>query len=170
MTDPVLKINLLVRTEMALAQIRTRRMKNRVIIFFLMLIFVLFGVVLLNFSIYQVFATHFSDATAGLFVALINLAIAGVLFLVAGSMGEESNEEKMAKEIRNLAYAELNADVALVKNEISQVSNDLKKIRSRFSALTDATSAIVPLVSILTKAMAKKKSNNSSEKTDVSTE
>jgi hypothetical protein len=157
MNDPVLKINLLVRSEMALARIRTRRTLSRIILSLIALVFLLLGLGMLNFAIYQAFATHFSPALAGLYVALINLFLAGVIFLIAGKIGAESNEEKMAQEIRDLAYAELNTDVASVKREVSKVSDDIKKIRRGFTSFTDTTGSIIPLFSLLTKAVAKKK-------------
>lgn len=157
MNDPVLKINLLVRSEMALARIQTRRAVSRFILSLVALVFVLLGLGMLNFAIYQAFAVHLSPAMAGLCVALINLLLAGVIFWVAGKTGTESNEEKMAQEIRDLAYAELNSDAASVKSEISKVSNDIKRIRAGFNSFTDTTSSMIPLFSLLTKALSKKK-------------
>lgn len=157
MNDPVLKLNLLVRSEMALARIQTRRAVSRIILSLVALVFVLLGLGMLNFAIYQAFAAHFSPTAAGLFVALINLISAGIIFLLAGKTGEESNEEKMALEIRDLAYAELNTDFASIKSEINKVSDDIKKIRSGINSFTDSTGSIIPLFSLLTKAVAKKK-------------
>lgn len=157
MNDPVLKINLLVRSEMALARIQTRRAVSRIILSLVALVFVLLGLGMLNFSIYQAFTAHFSPAVAGLYVALINLFLAGVIFLFAGKVGAESNEEKMAQEIRDLAYNELNTDVDSLKSEVSKVSDDIKRIRRGFNSFTDTTGSIIPLLSLLTKAVAKKK-------------
>jgi len=157
MNDPVLKINLLVRSEMALARIQTRRAVSRFILSLIALVFVLLGLGMLNFAIYQALAVHLSPAMAGLFVALINLFLAGIIFFIAGKTGTESNEEKMAQEIRDLAYAELNSDVASVKSEIGKVSGDIKKIRAGFNSFTDTTGSIIPLFSLLTKALSKKK-------------
>lgn len=157
MNDPVLKINLLVRSELALARIRSRRALSRIILSLIALVFVLLGLGMLNFSIYQIFIASFSPAIAGGFVALINLFVAGIIFLFAGKIGTESNEEKMAQEIRDLVYAELNTDVTSAKNEMSKVSDDIKKIRRGFNSFTETTGSIVPLFNLLTKAVTKKK-------------
>jgi hypothetical protein len=82
---------------------------------------------------------------------------AGFVFLIAGKIGSESNEEKVDQEIRDLAYAGLNTDVASVKSEITKISDDIKKIRRGFNSFTDTTGSIIPLFSLLTKALAKKK-------------
>ena len=161
MKDPVLKLQLLARTEMALGRIQARRTGNRITLSLIALVFVLLGLGMLNFSGYQAFAVRFSPALAGLFIALIDIVIAGIIFSLAGKTGGESNEEKMAKDIRDLAYSELNADVDTLKAEFTKVSEDVHRIRSGFSAIKSGSagglSGIVPLLGLLTKAVKKNK-------------
>ena len=155
MKNPVLKINLLIRAETALARVRARRTANRIILSLVALVFVLIGVAMLNFSMYQAFALRFSPGLACLFVSLINLVLAGRVFFIAGKFSGESNEEKMAAEIRDLAYSEIGTDVEGVKAEITKVVDDINRIRSGFSSFT-GTSSILPLLGTLTKAISKR--------------
>lgn len=155
MKNPVLKVNLLIRAETALARIRAHRAANRIILSLIALVFVLIGVAMLNFAIYQTFVAFSSPGLAGLYVSLINLGLAGAIFLIIGKAGGESNEEKMAAEIRDLAYSEIGSDVEGVKAEIGKVVDDINRIRSGFSSFTGASS-IVPLLGMLTKAITKK--------------
>ena len=155
MKNPVLKINLLIRAETALARVRARRTANRIILSLVALVFVLIGVAMLNFSIYQAFVLRFSPGLAGLFVSLINLFLAGLIFFIASKFGGESNEEKMAAEIRDLAYSEIGTDVEGVKAEITKVVDDINRIRSGFSSFT-GTSSVMPLLGMLTKAISKR--------------
>ena len=155
MKNPVLKVNLLIRAETALARIRARRTANRIILSLVGLVFVLIGVAMLNFAIYQAFVAFSSPGLAGLYVSLINLGLAGAIFLIIGKAGGESNEEKMAAEIRDLAYSEIGTDVEGVKAEIGKVVDDINRIRSGFSSFTGASS-IMPLLGMLTKAIAKR--------------
>ena len=155
MKNPVLKVNLLIRAETALARVRARRTANRIILSLVALVFVLIGVAMLNFAMYQAFTVRFSPGLASLFVALINLILAGLIFFVAGKVGGESNEEKMAAEIRDLAYSEIGTDVEGVKAEITKVVDDINRIRSGFSSFT-GTSSIMPLLGMLTKAISKR--------------
>ena len=161
MKDPVLKLHLLARTEMALGRIKARRTASQVTLSAIALVFVLLGLGMLNFSGYHAFAVRFSPALAGLFIAIIDIIIAVVIFSLAGRTGRDSNEEKMAKEIRDLAYSELNADVDTLKAEFSKVSDDVHRIRSGFSAITSGSagglSGIVPLLGLLTTAVKKKR-------------
>lgn len=161
MNDPVLKINLLVRAEMVLARIQARCAVSRLTLSLVALVFVLLGVAMLNFATYQLFAEHLSPAISGFIVALINLFLAAVIFMITYKTGNETNEEKLAQELRTLAYSELNSDFDGLKNEFGKVSDDVKRIRSGFSALTGATGSMMPLVSILTKAFVKRKEHNS---------
>lgn len=155
MKNPVLKVNLLIRAETALARVRTRRTANRIILSLIALVFVLIGVAMLNFSIYQAFASFTSPGLASFYVALINLGLAGIIFLVIGKAGGESNEEKMASEIRDLAYAEIGSDVEAFKAEVTKVVDDVNRIRSGFGSIT-GTSSIMPFLGLLTKAITKK--------------
>ncbi len=70
MNDPVLKLNLLVRSELALARIQTRRALSRFILSITALLFILLAGAMLNFAIYHAFAANFSPALSGVFVAL----------------------------------------------------------------------------------------------------
>lgn len=157
MNDPVLKLNLLVRAELALARIQARRAGSRLILSLVGLVFVLLGVGMLNLAMYQGFTGHFSPSVSGLFVALINLVLAAVVFFIAGKAGSETNEEKMAQEIRNLAYSSLSTDLDGIKSEFSKVSDDVNRIRSGFSTLTGSAGSFMPLMGLLTKAVTKKK-------------
>lgn len=170
MNDPVLKLNLLVRAELALARIQARRAGSRLILSLVALVFVLLGVGMLNLAMYQAFAGYFSPAISGLFVALINLFLAAVLFMIAGKSGNETNEEKMAQEIRNLAYSSLSSDLDGVKSEFSKVSEDVKRIRSGFGSLTGSAGSIMPIMGLLTKAVAKRKYKISERKNEKHTE
>lgn len=155
MRNPALKVNLLIRAETALARVRARRTANRITMSLIALVFVLIGVAMLNFAIYQAFVTFSSPGLAGLYVSLINLGLAMVIFIIVGKADGESNEEKMAAEIRDLAYTEIGSDVDAFKAEVTKVVDDVNRIRSGFSSIT-GTSSIMPFLGILTKAIAKR--------------
>ena len=155
--DPVLKLNLLVRSELALARIQSRRALSRFILYITALLFILLAGAMLNFSIYQAFIEKYSPAYSGIFVALINLVIAGIILFIAARVGTNSNEEKMAKEIRDLAYCELSSDVESMKKEMIIVSKDINKIRRGFISFSNTTGSIIQLLNLLTSSIGKKK-------------
>jgi len=155
--DPVLKMNLLVRSELALARIQSKRALSRTILYISALLFILLAGAMLNFSIYHAFVVKYSPAASGIFVALINLCIAGIILLIAGRVGTNSSEEKMAQEIRDLAYSELGSDVESFKKEMNIISTDINKIRRGFNSFTNTTGSIIQLLNLLTTNMTKKK-------------
>ena len=155
MKNPALKIDLIIRAETALMRVRALRTVNRIILSLIALVFVLIGVAMLNFAIYHAFLAFSSPGLAGLYVSLINLGLAGIIFFVVGKAGGTSNEEKMAEEIRDLAYAEIGAEVDAFKAEVTKVVDDINLIRSGFGAIT-GTSSIMPFLGMLTKAISKK--------------
>ena len=65
------------------------------------------------------------------------------------------DEEKMAAESRDLAYAEIGSDVEAFKAEVTKVVDDVNRIRSGFGSIT-GTSSIMPFLGLLTKAISKK--------------
>lgn len=168
MNDPVLKLNLLVRSEMALARIHTRKAVSRIVLSLIALVFGLLGLGMLNFSIYKVFTIYYSASIAGGLVALINLLLAIVLLILAAKAGGKSNEEKMAEELRDLIYSELTEDAAALKTEFAKVTNDVHRIRSGFSNLTSGKIGglvgLAPLLELLNRVVQKKKKVTSDPK------
>jgi hypothetical protein len=98
---------------------------------------------------------------AALSVAILDIVIGLLVLRISASPGSESDEEKMAQEIRDLVYSELNNDVEAVKAEFSKVTDDVYRIRSGFSALTSGkiggAIGLMPLLSLLTKTVKKKR-------------
>jgi hypothetical protein len=157
MTDPILKIQILARSEMSLLRIQANRSVNRIILLLVALVFALLALGMLNFSAYQALAEFKSPAVAALFVALGDCVLAMGVIMFASKAAKNLEQEKVIRDIRDLAYKELSSDFDEVKESFSEVSEDVKRIRTGFSALTSGSSSvmsnIVPLVRILTSAL-----------------
>lgn len=161
MNDPILKLKLLAKTEMTLGRFHARRAASQAIFSAIALFFVLLGLGMLNFAGYQSLTVKFSPALAALFVAGIDIIIGVAVLRFATNTGSNSDEEKMAQEIRDMVYSELNNDVDSVKAEFAKVTDDVARIRSGFTALTSGqvggVVGLIPLIELLTKAVNKKK-------------
>ena len=161
MNDPVLKLKLLVKTEMTLGRLHARRAASQAVFAVIALVFILLGLGMFNFAGYQSLSVRFSPAVAALSVAILDIVIGLLVLRISASPGSESDEEKMAQEIRDLVYSELNNDVEAVKAEFSKVTDDVYRIRSGFSALTSGkiggAVGLMPLLSLLTKTVKKKR-------------
>ncbi|NOR80533.1 MAG: hypothetical protein GQ529_06815 [Methyloprofundus sp.] len=156
MSDPMLKLQIIARSELALAQLRTRRSMSRAVLFVVALVFALLGLGMINFSAYQAMVVSYGSAQSALYVALSDMALAGIIILAAQRAGPSENEEKLARELRDYAYSELNSDINQVKSGFAEITSDVKQIRSGFSAFSGgAISSLSPLLSLLIKTIKK---------------
>jgi len=156
MSDFALKLQILARAEMALAQIHVQRAAGRSALFVVAMVFTLVGLGMLDIAAFYAMSPGFGPALAALFVALINIAAAGVVLLAARKAGPKENEEKLAREMRNLAYTEIDRDVEQVRAEIEKIAADVEKIRSSFASFSSAVSStLTPLLALLGKTVKK---------------
>jgi hypothetical protein len=129
MSDSAFKLQLLVRAEIALAKIYTRRSMQRAAFVVAALIFVLVALGMLNFAAYLGLLDKYTPSLAALLVASVDVACATVIFIIGRKAGPSDNEENMAQEIRDMAYRELSKDVEDVKLRIEQLTDEVKSIR-----------------------------------------
>jgi hypothetical protein len=153
MSNSILKLQVLVRAELAISQIRARRAAVRSAFFFVAMIFGLVGLGLMNLACYQYLIAPLGPALAALVMALVNGAVAGIVLLMAGRAGPNDNEEKLAKEMRDLAYAELSKDIERLNGELARISTDVGRIRTGVSSVAGGAASIGPLVGALVKTV-----------------
>ena len=141
MTDPIMKLQILARSEMALLRIQARRNATRTVLLVVALVFVLLALGMLNFAGYQALAVSQGPAIAAMLVALADGVIALIVVLLSRSTGPNTEQEKMVRDIRDLAYNELSADFNEVKDKVVQVTDDVRRIRSGLSGVTSGSYA-----------------------------
>lgn len=156
MSDPMLKLQIIARSELALAQLRTRRTMSRAVLFVVAVVFALLGLGMLNFSAYQALVVNYGAAQSALYVALSDMALGIIIILAAQRAGPSENEEKLARELRDYAYSELNNDINQVKSGFAEITSDVKQIRSGFNSFSGgAISGLSPLLGLLIKTIKK---------------
>jgi hypothetical protein len=156
MSDSAFKLQLLVRAEIALAKIYTRRSMLRAAFVVAALVFVLMALGMLNFAAYLFLLDKYTPSLAALLVASVDVACATVIFIIGRKAGPSDTEENMAQEIRDMAYRELSKDVEDVKLNIEQLTDEVKNIR------TDVSTAIGMIrffAGLLSKSVNKKPDN-----------
>lgn len=136
MSDPMLKLKIFARLEMTLLRLQARRHAIRIAGVGLSLVFVLFALGMLNFAGYQVLVETQSPAWAALVVALIDGGLALVIVLISRLAGPGVEQEQMVQELRDFAQKEVTADFEKTRDEVVQVTKDLKRIRNGFSVFT----------------------------------
>ncbi|MCB1311567.1 MAG: phage holin family protein [Sedimentitalea sp.] len=85
------------------------------------------GLVMLNLAAYQALSTVMGSQYAALIVALVNLGIAGGLAWAAMRMSADRDLTAIT-ELRDLAIADLEAEVDEVADEAQQIAGNLRRI------------------------------------------
>ena len=159
MTDPILKLQILARSEITLLRLQARRSMARTELFIVALVFALLALGMLNFAAYQALAAKQGPAFAALMVALADGLLAVVLVVVSRVAGPNADQEKMVRDIRDLVYNELNADFEDAKARVTQVTEDVRRIRSGFSSFTSGSGELAntlsPILGLLIGAIKK---------------
>lgn len=132
--DTIMKLRILARAEITLARINLQRTANRAKLYAIAIGLALLAVVMVNIGCYQLLAETYSNAVAAFLLAAGNGALAGVVLLAVGRL-QPGPEEKMVHEIREMALAEVTADVEEIKADFTQLGADVKRIQTGFSAL-----------------------------------
>lgn len=154
MNDPMLKLRILVQAELALARIHAQRARAQASLFAVALVFALLGLGMMNLAGYHALAPRFGPAVGALLVSLANIVLAVTVIAVSRRAGPSEGEEKMAQDIRDMAYSELNTDIQAVKAELAHMSKEIRCIRLSFASLTGIlSSGLVSALGSITKVL-----------------
>lgn len=163
MDDFLKKMQVLLRTEMAIFRINLQTASKQIILFAVSIVLILLAVAALNVGIYTALSENYGRVVGALIVAVINGALAVIIMVIANHT-KPGPEAAMAKEIRDLAISELNTDVDKIRQNFDDVKSDVKRIRSGFSSLTSGgggalfgLSNLAPLIELLISSLKKSK-------------
>lgn len=132
MDETLMKIRILAKAENTLMKAKARRAAVRARLFAVAIGLILLTVIMVNVAAYQYLAESLGNAQAALTVGLVNAALAVIVIIWAMRI-QPGPEEDMVQDIREMAMAELSADIDVVKDEFTKVSDDLKNIKSSVS-------------------------------------
>ena len=136
------------RIERLIARRRFSVVQRQAILIALAGVVALIGLIFVNWSLFLVLEMRMSPAAASAILAVVNIALAGLLALRAGRMNVE-DEIAPAVEVRDLAIADLEAEVEDAAKEVRDIVNLLKGLRKDpFGSLT---TLILPLVTAILK-------------------
>lgn len=156
MSDSSFKLQLLVRAELALAKIYARRTMVGATSVAVALIFVLMGLGMLNYAGYLALLESHTPGMAALLVALGDAVCAVAIVVIGSKAGASAAEEKMAKQIRDMAYSEVGKDVEAVQLRIEQLTDEVRNISAGVSS---AMGTVRFLLGLLGKTVKKKPEN-----------
>lgn len=157
MPDPLHRLQTLARAEMAVAQVHASRAASRGALFSVAMVFGLLAIGMLTLAGYHALTPFVGQAASALIVASVDAVLAALVLLVARKAGPSENEERLAREMRDLAYAEIGNDIERIKSDIEQISSDVRSIRSGFmSTASSLASGLSPLIGMLSRSVKKK--------------
>jgi len=149
MSDSIFKLQLLARSELALTEIHARRAATRSMYMGVALVLALLGLGMFNLAGYLALSVYISPALAALAMAVINAIAASIMVSLGRKAGPSENEERMAREMREMAYKEVSQDVEEVKGRLENMASEVGSIRENVAR---ATSGIRFMLGMLTKA------------------
>lgn len=137
------------KTERLIARRRLAVIQNQTVMMALAGVFALIGLVLVNVALFMLFDTWMSSAAAAGILALGNLVLAGLLVGIATRQNVDQ-EIAPAVEVRDLALAELEAEVEDATQEVREIARAVKTLPK-----DPLGSLMTLLVPILTAALKK---------------
>ncbi len=136
MDDIVTKIHLLLKAEMLLFRLQLRRTVRQAAFYVAAALLAVLAVGMLNIALYLYLAPRLDNSSAALAVAIIDIVLAVAAAIAAGhlNLGPEADA---ARAVREDAMAKIATDAERVKTQITDLHDDIKRIRT---AVTDALS------------------------------
>jgi hypothetical protein len=161
MDETLLKLRILAKAETTLLKAHARRAAARGRLYALALGLLLLTVIMVNLAAYQYLSESMSEAAAALIIAAVNAALA-VIMLVYASRIKAGPEEDMVQDIREMAMAELSADMEVVKDDFNQAVADLENIKTGVSKALgmfrgggSSVGSLGPVLSLITSMLKK---------------
>jgi hypothetical protein len=134
MNDFFKKWQIFSRTEMAILRINIQTASKQIILFSVGIVLILLAVAMFNVGMYMSLSENFGRDVGAFIVSAFNGALAVIIMLIANRT-KPGPEAAMAKEIRDLALTEINADVDKFRQNLNEVKTDVQRIRSGFGGL-----------------------------------
>ncbi|MGB7474954.1 MAG: phage holin family protein [Polyangiales bacterium] len=147
MSDPVMKFQIIARAEMALFHIRAQRVAGRSTLFVVATVLGLLALGMLDFAAFSAMSPSQGPALAALYMALGNAVAAGLLIMAARKAGPSESHEKLAIQIRDLAYMELSRDIEQVQTEIQDTVKEVRHLRSSIQSVGSLIGVVSKLTS-----------------------
>jgi high-affinity Fe2+/Pb2+ permease len=128
MNDSLKKVQILARAQAAILRAQVRRSVQSLVLVAVGLVFALLAVGVLNFAAYAALEMRLGPGRAGLLVGCVDLLLAGGLFFKGLAASSETEEEKLAREITEMATEGLGADLDEARAELSTFMKSTRKL------------------------------------------
>jgi hypothetical protein len=145
MDEMVVKLRLLAKAEFILLRLHLRRAAKQAAFYLIAALMAVLAVGMLNIALYFYLSPMLDRPGSALVVACIDIILAAIVIIVASrlTLGPEA---EAANSLRELTMSELVADIDRVKNQIADLSADIKQIRSSVSGFMGVGSFGLPSI------------------------
>ncbi|HUI44519.1 MAG TPA: hypothetical protein VL122_00840 [Nitrospirota bacterium] len=134
MDDILVKLRLLLKAEMILFRLQLRHTVQQAAFYIAAVLLAVLATGMLNIALYLYLAPHLDNAGAALAVAIVDIVLAVVAVIVAGRL-QLGPEVDAVKSLREAAMASLAADAERVKIQVTDLQDDIKRIRTTVTDL-----------------------------------
>lgn len=146
MSDPIFKLQLLARSELALSEIHVRRAAVRSGYLMFAAVLGLIAIAMLNAAAYLMLEPQLGSAGSALAMSLVNGLAVVILLLLSRKAGPSEREEQMARELRELAYREVSEDVDEVKERLNHLVGEVTAIGENVGRATSTLKFLMGLL------------------------
>ncbi|NOR55111.1 MAG: hypothetical protein GQ531_02775 [Sulfurovum sp.] len=146
------KMKLLIKSEKAMLSLEMRKKSRQTVWIALALLAVLVGLITLNIAVYLYLETMYTNLTAAVILSGLNLFAAGVFFMIA-SRQTTGAESEAIEEIRNFAWAQVQTDIDDVKQNVTQFTDSISKVKKGVDNFTSGDAfglkKVIPIITTL---------------------
>jgi hypothetical protein len=128
MNDSLKKVQILARAQAAILRAQLRRSVQSLVLVAVGLVFALLAVGVLNFAAYAAVELRLGPGRAGLIVGCVDLLLAGALFAKGLAASPQSEEEKLAREITEMATEGLGAELDEARDELRAFMKSTRRL------------------------------------------
>jgi len=128
MNESLQKVQIVARAQAAILRAQLRRSVASLVLVAVGLVFALLAVGVLNFAAYAAVELRLGPGPAGLIVGSVDLLLAGALFAKGLAASPESEEEKLAREITEMATESLSAELDEARGELRDFMKSTRRL------------------------------------------
>jgi hypothetical protein len=128
MNDSVKKLQILARAQAAIVRAQVRRGIQSLVLVAVALVFALLAVGVLNFAAYAALDLRIGPARAGLIVGSVDLLLAAALLAKGLAQSAQSEEERLAREITDMATEGLSAELDEARDELREFMKSTRRL------------------------------------------
>ena len=160
----VRNLRTLMRAELIIADLHFRKLLSWLMLKAFAGLIAVFGLLMLNVSVFFAIEQHFGRVWSAAFVALSDFIVAGIILAVSARY-PKSRELVLALEVRREAIQNFESDTRVIQNQFSMLTDEVRNIKTSMTnfarhPLDETLSQLVaPLAAIVIRSLTKKRSS-----------